>query len=488
MSEPWDVIDMFCGAGGTSDGIVGSGCADVTHAINHSEAAIHAHHLRHPETIHIQSDVRDPKTVMELPRFTNVLWASLECTNYSIAKGGMSRSADSRTLANELPKHYVPRCNPNYVIIENVKEFKDWGPLIPKRDKLGNKMKILRGKDKGKYIMVPDPKKKGQDFLKWKYQMMSLGYGYSERMLNSANFGAGTRRIRLFIIFAKKGFPIAWPKETHTEEQWVPCKNFIDLENEGTSIFGRSFNMNLPKNLRRPLVHNTLNRIGYGMRKYVSDGEFIIKYYGSDGQVSGINEPLHTITTKARHAHVKMEMSQFITQNIHKSPWSNASIEKPLGTILTRDEKALVTVKRQYITRFFGRDNAVASIENPLPTISTLNQNSLITVEKSQFIDKYFGGKYNVSSIEKPLGTITTGKQPALVTAQHGGIYLHDVKMRFLYPSELAGCTGFKNWETLGRSNKEQIKHIGNAVVPVMSEVIIETLFNINIQYGRKTA
>ncbi len=139
-------IDLFCGAGGTSTGVEnarykGMNCAKVIACVNHDKNAIASHTANHPDTLHFTEDIRtlDLSSLMEhlrkcrnhYPNAKIVLWASLECTNFSIAKGGCSRDADSRTLAEHLYR-YVETINPDYIQIENVKEFMTWGPLIAK--------------------------------------------------------------------------------------------------------------------------------------------------------------------------------------------------------------------------------------------------------------------------------------------------------------------------------------------------------------------
>ena len=122
-------IDLFCGAGGTSTGINtarldGEKCAKVIACVNHDRNAIVSHASNHPEAMHFTEDIR----TLELsplichlrhqrgqnPEALTVLWASLECTNFSRAKGGQPRDADSRTLAEHLFR-YIEALNPYYI-------------------------------------------------------------------------------------------------------------------------------------------------------------------------------------------------------------------------------------------------------------------------------------------------------------------------------------------------------------------------------------
>lgn len=133
-------IDLFCGAGGTSTGIhLSNENNKVLACVNHDANAIKSHLENHPETIHFTEDIRNFNVVLNLkkivkeirekePKAIINLWASLECTNFSIAKGGQPRDADSRTLANDMFM-YLEHLKPDYFYVENVREFMAWGPL-----------------------------------------------------------------------------------------------------------------------------------------------------------------------------------------------------------------------------------------------------------------------------------------------------------------------------------------------------------------------
>lgn len=136
-------IDLFCGAGGTSTGVEKANykerkCAKVIACVNHDANAIASHAANHPEAQHYTEDMRtlDLRPLAEhtaemrrmYPMAKVVLWASLECTNFSRAKGGQPRDADSRTLAEHLFR-YIEALTPDYIQIENVEEFMSWGDL-----------------------------------------------------------------------------------------------------------------------------------------------------------------------------------------------------------------------------------------------------------------------------------------------------------------------------------------------------------------------
>lgn len=206
------VIDLFCGAGGVTTGIEsaileGTKLAKVIACVNHDPLAIESHLANHPEALHFTEDIRTleitplvkhaEKEKTRYPGSKLILWASLECTNFSNAKGGLPRDQDSRTLANDLLR-YIEAIDPDYIMIENVREFMAWGPL----------------NEKGK----PVSRTKGRDYIRWMKSVCRLGYCFKHRILNTADYGAYTSRIRFFGIFARKGMPIVFPAQTHSKK------------------------------------------------------------------------------------------------------------------------------------------------------------------------------------------------------------------------------------------------------------------------------
>ena len=227
-------IDLFCGAGGTSTGVElaridGLKCAEVIACVNHDPHAISSHQANHPRTMHFTEDIRtlDLTPLMahlerkrtEHPDALVVLWASLECTNFSKAKGGQPRDADSRTLAEHLFR-YIEALKPDYIQIENVVEFMAWGDLD----------------ENGKPVSMD----KGRLYQKWVHSVRKYGYDFKHRILNSADYGAYTSRKRFFGIFAKEGLPIVFPEPTHSRnpentifnhaEKWRPVREVLDSE------------------------------------------------------------------------------------------------------------------------------------------------------------------------------------------------------------------------------------------------------------------
>lgn len=396
------IVDLFCGAGGFTTGVEnaivdGVKIADVVACINHDPLAIISHEKNHPDCKHYTEDITEFNEHL-LPnklQFADdilILHASLECTNFSKAKGGKPREADSRTLACHLIR-YIEWLNPDYITIENVREFMAWGPLD----------------EKGK----PISRLNGIDYMRWKQSIEDLGYRHTHRMLNSANYGAHTSRERYFGIFAKHDLPIAFPDATHDKlgrnglQKWKPVKEKLDFSNEGKSIFARS----------KDLSEKTLERIYAGLIKYVAKGDtsFITKYLGNDpktgiNQGKSTNEPITTITTQNRLSLIQIKKA-FLSKYFSGRPdGKNIPVEGPAGTIKTVDSQALV--QAEFLTSYYSTGENVQSINSPLPTISTVDRFALY------FIQKYYSGGGDLQGIDSPAGTIMSVDKHRLVETE----------------------------------------------------------------------
>lgn len=491
MTEPniyW--IDLFCGAGGTTTGIhLANANAKVLACVNHDPEAIKCHEANHPNCLHLTEDVRDFNVVVKIRHLVQELrykepnaiiniWASLECTHFSKAKGGLSRDADSRTLADHLYK-YIEQLDPDYVYIENVREFLTWGPLD----------------SKGK----PIKSKKGIDYNRWVNAIKFYGYDYQYKLLNSADFGAYTSRERYFGVFGRIGMPISFPKQTHIKrskskgsnlKNWKAVREVLDLEDEGSSIFGLT-------KMNKPYSENTLKRIYAGLIKFSKEGLFIKRYNGGDPyhkSTSG-REPLGTILTNRTHAVVKPVFltSYYGNGNAH-------SVDEPLNT---------VTTKERFAAHFLNYDYTQptsTSIESPAGTLTTVPKHNLVTAQ--WLVDTQFSNKGK--SIDEPAQTLIArmDKKPIyLISAseiEFNGISrklrnitegrivefmqqnnISDIKIRMLKVSELKIIQGFPEDFELTGTKTNQLKFIGNSVVPLMAQKLIESNFAALTNYLR---
>lgn len=465
-------VDLLCGAGGATQGCEKSKHVRVIQGLNHNPHSIAINKLNHGNVdFQIKDFYKDNRNVIKKAK---ILIAGIECTSFSSAKGSGSKNSESRAMADELYT-YQELVGADILIIENVIQFKDWGPLLKKKDKDGNYLYITKGDDKGKHIMVADPKKLGLHFKMWKLRMKHR-YGfknYSEKQLIASDYGAATIRNRLFMIFTKPQYEITWPKPTHAKfpgltglKPWVPCKKFLDLNNKGKSIFGRTRVNGTPS----PLVFNTHKRIAYGIKKFgIKDQAFISKYYGTGHNNSSINEPLHTITTKDRHLIVSTDC--FYVQHYHGAS-VGGSIDNPLNTIVTKDEKQLITVKKiQFIDKYYSGERNVSSIDDPLHTILTNTKANLCTVTLSDKLD--IPNKDEVLDFcKKHFDSDTLEIAP--------GIFLLDVHMRWVSPRELASCQGFDEDYQLIGTKSQIIRGIGNSISPHPMTAIMDNFTETN--------
>jgi DNA (cytosine-5)-methyltransferase 1 len=402
-------IDLFCGTGGTSTGVEtamveNSKCAKVIACVNHDKNAIASHASNHAEALHYTEDIRTldlgPLVIyvnMMKTRYPDaliVLWASLECTNFSKAKGGQSRDADSRTLAEHLFR-YIEAINPDYIQIENVKEFMSWGDID----------------ENGKPVSMD----KGRLFLRWIKNIRKYGYDFDYRILNSADFGAYTSRERFFGQFAKDELPITWPKPTHSkngsgglfnhQKKWKAVKEVLDLEDEGESIFDRKVQ----------LVENTLERIYAGLIKFVAGGKdkWLLKYNSVNGSTGkhvppDIDDPAPVVSCQNRLGIVS---AQFLSKYYSGNPESkNIPIDGSAHTIKCKDNHALISAG--FISAYYGNGDNVHSVDNPSPTVRTKDGLALVS---SQFLCSYH---YNDTGkdINGPCPTLVTRDKLALTT------------------------------------------------------------------------
>ncbi|WP_290393750.1 DNA cytosine methyltransferase [uncultured Duncaniella sp.] len=397
-------IDLFCGAGGTSTGINsarldGEQCAEVIACVNHDAKAIASHASNHPDALHFTEDIRTLELsplVSHLqrcraanPEALTVLWASLECTNFSRAKGGQPRDADSRTLAEHLFR-YIEAIEPDYIQIENVEEFMSWGEVD----------------ENGKPISID----KGKSYLRWVRNVKRYGYNFEHRILNAADYGAYTSRKRFFGIFARKGLPIVFPEPTHCKngnkslfeelQPWKPVREVLDFSNEGRSIFDRE----------KPLSEKTLERIYAGLIKFVAGGKnaFMIKY-NSVNQKTGkyvppsLDAPCPTVATQNRLA---LAQVSFLSKQYGGHPYSkNVSVDGPAGTVTAIDHHVFVSVQ-------YGNGYNIPT-NRPAPTITTKDKLSLVT---TRFIANEYSGGGQLSSIDTVNPAVLTNPKQKLVT------------------------------------------------------------------------
>jgi DNA (cytosine-5)-methyltransferase 1 len=296
---PGLVIDSFAGGGGASTGIEAALGRPVDYAINHDAEALAMHAANHPATMHLSKNVWqiDPLELVGR-RPVALAWFSPDCKHFSKAKGGRPVRRAVRDLA-WVAVLWARRARPAVIMLENVEEFRDWGPLVEKDG-----------------AWVPCPDRKGEIFARWVAELRRLGYRVEWRCLRACDYGAPTIRRRLFLIARRDGLPIVWPAPTHADPRAIAAgqpdvaglkpyrtaAGIIDWSLPCPSIFltreeGRA------RGVKRPLAEATMRRIARGVVRYVLDAAepFVVPVtHHGDDRVHGAAEPLRTVTAAHR--------------------------------------------------------------------------------------------------------------------------------------------------------------------------------------------
>lgn len=516
------VVDLFAGGGGASTGIAWACGHDPDVAINHSPAAIAMHAANHPASEHYCESVFRVSPIDACRgRPVGLMWLSPDCTHHSKAKGGKPRQKKIRGLA-WVACRWAKDVRPRVIVLENVEEFADWGPLT----------------DEG----LPCKKRKGRTFRAFVSKLRGYGYRVEWRLLVAADFGAPTTRRRLFMIARCDGEPIAWPDPTHGKGRahpWRTAAEIIDWSLPCPSIFDR----------KKPLAEATLRRIATGVKRYVLDAArpFIVPVtHPRDSRVHSIDEPARTVTAAnrgelalvtpflARHfgasigqpverpaptvtaggqGHTALVVPTLIQTGYGERPGQAPRVpglEKPIGTLVSGQKHALVAalitkhyggvvgheadktlgtvtsrdhhaLTTAFLAKLYGTSSA-ASVEAPTPTV-TAGGNHLAAVHA--FLVKYYGTGAP-AQLGLPLGTATTRDRFALVTVDGEQYAIADIGMRMLQPHELFAAQGFPADYTLrpplnGKplNKTQQIELAGNSVCPPLAEAIVRA------NYGR---
>lgn len=460
-------VDNFAGGGGASLGIRWAIGRDPDIAINHDPEAIAMHTANHPSTQHLCEDVWavDPVEVCG-GRRVGLAWFSPDCTHHSKAKGGKPRSKKLRALAWVVVR-WARAVKPRVIILENVEEFADWGPL----DNEGQ----------------PVAAKRGLTFRIWLGKLKAAGYDVEMRELRACDFGAPTTRKRLFIIARCDGRPIVWPDATHGPRRPLPYRTAaecIDWSLPCPSIFGR----------KKELAEKTLARIARGIMKYVVDSPepFVIPLtHAGDLRTHSIREPFRTITAANRGELALITPTLIQTgygERVGQSPRS-LDIREPLGTVVAGGAKhALVAC---FLARHYGgHENSGGSLAHPMSTITTKDHHALVTAQLAPprtdtvraFLTKFYGTNVG-QQVQLPLGTITAGGQKfGLVYVAGEPHEISDIGMRMLAPRELFRAQGFDDsylidpvFKGKPLTKTAQIHMGGNSVSPVMSRALVSS-------------
>ena len=522
------VVDNFAGGGGASEGIEQALGKPVDFAINHDPEAVAMHRVNHPHTQHFCESVWDVDPYAVSPGSPIGLgWFSPDCTFHSKARGGKpfrdrNQARRRRGLA-WLIVRWIKARHPRVIMLENVEEFADWGPLLPD----------------GKIC----PIRRGMTFRRWHKQIENLGYHIDMRELRACDYGAPTTRKRLFIIARRDGEEIVFPEATHGPQhglqQYRTAAECIDWSIPCPSIFTRD----------RPLAEATMRRIARGVMRYVisNPNPFIVPLtHHGDRRVHTLDEPMPTITGAHRGEHALI--TPFLTEHANASTQRNFRADEPMRTqcanvkgghfalvaptlINTRNgeregqaprvrdvlqpyptvtavgsQGALVAA---FLARHYGgHENDGSSLGMPMHTVTGTDHHSLVSShllklrnnqfaqdqrepfgtltaggghygEVRAFLMKYYGTD-QAPELRHPLGTVTTKDRFGLVMV-HGEPYaIVDIGMRMLSPRELYRAQSFPdsyvidpefNGKPLTKTS--QVRMCGNSVPPAIAEALV---------------
>lgn len=410
-------------------------------AINHDPEAIRMHKMNHPNTRHYCEDVWQVDPVKACGGHpVGLAWFSPDCKHFSKAKGGKPKDKNIRGLA-WVACRWAGLVRPRVIMLENVEEFKTWGPLNRNHR--------------------PIKSKAGKTYQKFIQQLQELGYEVQTRELVAADYGAPTMRKRFFLIARCDGKPIVWPEPTHgpadSEEvkagllkPYVGAYTQLDFSLPCPSIFDSAEEIKEKYGIRavRPLAEKTMNRIARGLKKFVLDNPdpFIV----DDKAVALIQYHSETSKEEVR----------------------GQTIEDPIMTVDGSNRYGLVA---SFLSKFYKSGTGQDERE-PLHTITAGDGHF---GEVRAFLIKYYGDATG-QDIQEPLDTVTTKDRFGLVTVNGVDYQIVDIGLRMLEPKELYGCQGFPEDYIIDRDytgktypRSEQVKRCGNAVCPPIPAALV---------------
>ncbi len=516
------VVDNFAGGGGASTGIEMATGYSVDIAINHDPEAIRMHKANHPYSKHYCEDVWQVDPVKACNGHpVGLAWFSPDCKHFSKAKGGKPKDKKIRGLA-WVACRWAGLVRPRVIMLENVEEFKTWGPLNRRHH--------------------PIKAKQGKTFEKFVQQLTDLGYDVQFKELIAADYGAPTMRKRFFMIARCDSKPIVWPEPTHAPadseavkagllKPYVGAYTQLDFSLPCPSIFDTSEEIKEKYGIRavRPLAPNTMKRIARGLKKFVLENSepFIVQvnhsgaksdyckntklipylsvnrenHFGSD-----LREPVHTITGNNQHMLMTPTLIQYHSETA-QGDVRGQTIKDPIMTVDGTNRYGLVT---SFLHKYYdgGYKGAGESVEKPLPTVTAWDHNSVVTANLIQmnnhcdgrdvrdpiptitagdghfgevraFLIKYYG-KGTGQDVKEPLDTVTAQDRFGLVTINGTDYQIVDIGLRMLEPRELYGCQGFPDDYIIDRDytgktypRSEQVRRCGNAVCPPLPAALV---------------
>ncbi len=502
-------VDLFCGGGGLSTALA-EACEDLSRdveliAVNHWGKAIETHKRNHPWATHLNAKIEElhPPNVVA-PGSVDILIAAPECTHFSKARGG--KPVDEQARAS--PMHvldWVHKLQPDAILVENVPEFKNWGPIVN-----------------------GEPTRDGSKFEAWKKQLEADRYSVQHTKLNAADYGDATSRRRFFVM-ARRDYRPEFPDPTHSRsgenpeiKPWRSAAEIIDWSDLGESIWTRS----------RPLVQNTMQRIAEGIRQHCDDRlepladtiasltsddvkamqddivpaseaadaaanreepflveggalelddpskitSMIMGQHSNARALDADERPVPTIATKGAIHCIHADPFFFPEDGAHDELLSNITHESDdqqiyADTMENHDTHLVSPFFVPYQSETGGQRPRVHSVDEPYPTITATGSDPYLA---RPFLVEY-NGKSDVKSIDEPLPTVTKKDRHALCVPELYPWAL-DLRYRMLQPRELAAAQGLPEDYEFPVNKTETKKLIGNAVPVNLGKALVKQL------------
>ena len=424
--------------------------------------------------------------------------------------------------------NWLTKLDVNCVLIENVPEFVEWGPLNPD----------------GR----PDKKRQGEHFQAWFLTFHALGYKAEWRMLNAADYGDATTRTRFFLMARKDGKAITWPEPSHAKGDvgmfpgrlpWRGAREIIDWSNPGRSL------LDDPKYQKKPLSEKTRRRIARGLERFggplaplyirlldlpgdapttsaKTNGKvgapFILNRGGENGssRTHAVEGTVPTATTRGAGYLIQPVSEPFICAN--RSNNIPKILDEPIPPATTAHGGESFLVSPGFQPFMLGQQTNAAPRSTDDPALTVAGAGAISLIQPS--IVEYYGASY-ARSIEEPLSVITAkGRkhglvrptliddplptvtsrgagslsvpvlvEPLLKQLQEANIdprrvilvdeqpYLLDIRFRMLQNPELARAMGFEDEETTYEfvgNVTEVTKQIGNAVPVHLAAALVK--------------
>lgn len=401
------IVDNFAGGGGASTGIEIATGRLVALAVNHDPAAILMHRTNHPYTEHFQASVWDidPKAVCR-GRPVGLAWFSPDCKHFSKAKGAALVDRKIRGLA-WITLRWAATVRPRVIILENVEEFRTWGP-------------VRKGK--------PVKKLAGTTFRKFIRQLEELGYDVEYRELIAADYGAPTSRKRFYLIARCDGRPIVWPEPTHSKTgadglpKWRSAAEIIDWSLPCPSVFASKAEIMERYGLKavRPLAKNTMRRVIRGVDKFTirSGKPFIVptgygERKGQAPRVHDLDAPLPTVVSTGKENLCRPLLAPVTVTNTSNSV--GGTVGAPVHTVTTAGNQMLVTPSLVSIGQTGGGDR-IRDIREPVPTTVSKQEACLVAPSLIQYHTEQ-AESVRASGLGAPINTVDASNRYGLTCA-----------------------------------------------------------------------